>query len=53
MLTWMHGTIRISVACDTMEFDFIPLSSVGVVHSTWPSRAMWHMHAPMASEEEE
>ncbi len=23
-----------------------PLTSVGVVHSTWPSRAMWHMHAP-------
>ena len=22
------------------------LTSVGVVHSTWPSRAMWHMHAP-------
>ena len=22
-----------------------PLTSVGVVHSTWPSRAMWHMHA--------
>ena len=23
-----------------------PLTFVGVVHSTWPSRAMWHMHAP-------
>ena len=23
-----------------------PLTSVGVVHSTWRSRAMWHMHAP-------
>ena len=23
-----------------------PLTSVGVVHSTWPSRAMWHVHAP-------
>ena len=23
-----------------------PLTSVGVVHSTWPSRTMWHMHAP-------
>ena len=23
-----------------------PLLSVGVVHSTWPSRAMWHTHAP-------
>ena len=21
------------------------LTSIGVVHSTWPSRAMWHMHA--------
>ena len=25
---------------------YSPLSSIGVVHSTWPSRAMWHMHAP-------
>ena len=25
-----------------MEFKFI----VGVVHSTWPSRVMWHMHVP-------
>ena len=23
-----------------------PLTSVGVVHSTWPSHATWHMHAP-------
>ena len=23
-----------------------PLTSVGVVHSTWPSWVMWHMHAP-------
>ena len=23
-----------------------PLTSVGAVHSTLPSRAMWHMHAP-------
>ena len=23
-----------------------PVTSIGVVHSTWPSRAMWHMHAP-------
>ena len=22
------------------------LASVGLVHSTWPSRVMWHMHAP-------
>ena len=30
-----------------MEFDFIVLSPpFGVVHSTWPSRTMWHMHAP-------
>ena len=26
-----------------------PLTSIGVVHSTWPSRAMWHMHAPTFS----
>ena len=37
---------RISVACHTMEFEFILLSPVGVVHSTWPSWAMWHVHAP-------
>ena len=37
----------ISVACDTMEFEFhSPLASVGVVHSTWLSMAKWHMHAP-------
>ena len=36
-----------SVACDTMEFDFILFSTyVGVVHFTWPSWAMWHMRAP-------
>ena len=23
-----------------------PLTFFGVVHSTWPSQAMWHMHAP-------
>ena len=28
-----------------MEFEFILLTPVGVVHSTWPSRARWHMHA--------
>ena len=32
---------RISVACDTMKFWIhYSLNSVGVVHSTWPSRAM-------------
>ena len=25
---------------------YSPLTSVGVVHSTWPSRTMWHMYAP-------
>ena len=29
-----------------MEFEFKLLTVVGVVHSTWSSRAMWHMHAP-------
>ena len=27
-----------------------PLTSVGVVHSTWPSWAMWHMHASTFNE---
>ena len=30
-----------------MEFEFVLLSSpFGVGHNTWPSRTMWHMHAP-------
>ena len=26
-----------------------PLTFVGVVHSTWPSQAMWHMLAPTSN----
>ena len=38
---------RISVACDIYGiWIHSPLTSAGVVHSTWHSRAMWHMHAP-------
>ena len=37
---------RNDVACDTGIRIHPPLTSVGVVHSTWPSRAIWRMHAP-------
>ena len=29
-----------------------PLTSVGVVHSTWPSRAMWLMHSPTSNKQQ-
>ena len=37
-LIWGHVTLRYT--------NSFPLTSVGVVHSIWPSRAMWHVHAP-------
>ena len=29
-----------------MEFDFILMSPPLVAHCSWPSQAMWDMHAP-------
>ena len=43
MDAWFY---RISVACDTGIGIRSSLASVGVVHSTWPSRMVWHVHAP-------
>ena len=38
---------RISAACDTMESaQSASFTWCGVVHFTWPSQAMWHMHTP-------
>jgi hypothetical protein len=42
--------VRISVVCDSMKKHkvrhFNGVVWCGVVHSTWPSQAMWHMYAP-------
>ena len=46
---------RIIVACDTVQYQkgdvrtiwvHFPATYVSVVHSTWPSRAMWQTHVP-------
>ena len=40
-----------------MKFEYSPVTSVGVVHFTWPSQATSHVHATniqkVAEEEEE
>jgi hypothetical protein len=49
---WYYG---IGVACGIMEYykgdvrtiwSRAPITYASVVHSTWPSRAMWQTHAP-------
>ena len=36
------------ISCSMWHYEIhSPVTFVGVVHSTWPSRTMWHMHAPI------
>jgi hypothetical protein len=52
MDAWYYG---INLTCDIMEqhkgdvrtiWIRSPITYIGVVHSTWPSRTMWRTHAP-------
>ena len=46
MLTWIRDTIELVKLVTLWKLNsFWPFTYVGVVHSPWPSWAMWHMHA--------
>ena len=48
VLTWMRDTVELLkhvTLWNNIEW-IVLMVWCGVVHSSWPSRAMWHMHAP-------
>ena len=46
VLTWMRDTIDLVQHMTLWNKQIATFLQCGVVHSTWPSREMWHMHAP-------
>ena len=43
---WRRGRLEEGVQLDVPQLNRSPVTYASVVHSTWPSQAMWWSHAP-------